>query len=155
MDKSLKKEILFLSLGEAAVAILTVLGFLAVHFIASEREIFDYTVVTGAALGAVTVIINFLILSLSTTRAINAYVAEIGDRVLTEEEAEEFARAHKAKVQLAFTRSYLIRTATTFGVLVLAFVLEWFNPIAAAIPLLMYKPVLYVIQLIKRKGGKC
>ena len=154
MDKTLKKELLFLSLGEAAVAVLTVLGFLIFQLIFKEKEIFDYTVVTGALLGGVTVIVNFLILSFSVSRAVNSFIDERGDSELSEEEAEAFAAQHKSKVQMAITRSYIIRTALTFGILVLAFILAWFNPIATAIPLFSYKPVLYLIQFIKSKGGK-
>lgn len=158
MDKTLKKELLFLSLGEIAVAVLTVFGFLVFQLIFKEKDIFDYTVITGALLGGVAVIVNFLILSFSVSRAVNSFIDERGDKELTEEEAEAFAAQHKSKVQLAITRSYIIRTALTFGILILAFVLDRFcpivNPIATAIPLFSYKPVLYLVQFIKSKGGK-
>lgn len=155
MDKSMKKELLYLALGEGLVSALTVVGFLIVQLIFKDKEIFNYTVITGAVLGTVVVVVNFLILTLSANRAINAYLAERGDKELTEEEAEEFAKVHEARVKLAVARSYIIRTLLTLGTLVGAFLLSWFNPIATAIPLLSYKLVLYLIQFIKRKVGNC
>ena len=153
MDKSMKKELLYLALGEGLVAVVTVVGFLVFQLIFKERTIFDYTVVTGAALGATVVVINFLILTVSANRAINAFLKERGEKVLTEEEAEEFTRVHQARVKLAVARSYIIRTLLTLAALVGAFLLAWFDPIATAIPLFSYKLVLYLIQFIKRKVG--
>ena len=153
MDKSMKKELLYLALGEGACAALTVVGFLVFQLISKEKAIFDYTVITGALLGAFVVVINFLILAVSANRAINTFLEERGSKELTEEEAEAFAKEHQARVKLAVTRSYIIRSVLTAGTLVIAFVLAWFNPIATAIPLFSYKPVLYLIEFLKRKVG--
>jgi hypothetical protein len=40
------------------------------------------------------------------------------------------------------------------GSLVLAFITGWFNPLATLIPLLLYKPLLYVVELINKKRGE-
>ena len=155
MDKTIKSEILFLTLGEATVAALTVLGYYLLSLAFGDNVIFDYTVITGALLGAAVSVLNFIILTVSINRAINGFVEEIGQRNMSEEEAERFTRENQAKVKLAITSSYIIRTLLMLGTLVGAFLLAWFNPIATAIPLFAYKPVLYVIEIIKRKRGGC
>ena len=143
------KEVSLLALGELFVSLLTVGGFLAVQAIWSDRDIFDYTVVTGALLGTAVVLINFFILSIAVTRAVTAYIKERGSREMTEEEAIAFAEEHQGRVKLAVNRSYVVRTLVMLGTLIGAFLLEWFNPIATVIPLLMYKPVLLITNYIK------
>ena len=54
-------------------------------------------------------------------------------------------------VQNAMTKSYLLRMLLMIGSLVLAGVSGWFNIIATVIPLLMYRPILYVTEFIKSK----
>ena len=54
-------------------------------------------------------------------------------------------------VQTAMTKSYLFRMALMIGALVLAMLSGWFNPLATVIPLLMYRPILYVTEFIKNK----
>ena len=147
------KEVSMLALGEAIIALLTVGGFLLVQAIFPEKDIFNYTVITGALLGAAVVLINFFILSIAVTAAVMRYIKERGDREMTEEEAIAFAEEHQGRVKLAVARSYVIRTLVTIGTLVLAFLLDWFNPIATVIPLLSYKPVLLATNYIKAKRG--
>ena len=149
------KEVAYLALGEIIVSLLTIGGFLLVQAIFSGSDIFDYTVITGALLGTVVVLINFFILSIAVTRAVLRYIQERGDKDMTEEEAEAFAEEHEGRVKLAVARSYIVRTLLTLGTLIIAFVLEWFDPIATVIPLLMYKPVLIASNYIKTIKMKC
>jgi len=148
------KEVAILALGELAVASLTALVYFILSLIFKEAVVFDYTVITGALLGTLVPVANFLILSFAVNRAVNRYIEELRGLELNEEEAEKFALEHKAKIQLAVTRSYIVRTLLMIGTLVLAFVLEWFDPIATVIPLLMYKPIMYLTQYIRSKGGR-
>ena len=152
--KAYLKGVLPLFTGELIVALLTVGVFLLIDGIWPEREFFDYTVPTGAFLGFFVIIVNFLILSISVNRAVNSFIKERGEGEMTDEDAEAFAETHKSRVQLAVARSYIIRTVIMIGTLVGAFLLEWFNPIATVIPLLTYKPVIYVTELIKSKKGE-
>ena len=146
------KEVSVLAIGEAVIAALTVLVYFLLSLAFSEAIDFDYTVATGAALGAIVPIVNFLILSYAVNRAVNRYIEELGTKgEMTEEEAEAFAAEHKGKVQLAVTRSYIVRTLLMLGTLVIAFVLEWFDPVATVVPLLMYKPIMYLTQYIRTK----
>ena len=134
--------------GEAVVSLITV----AVFFLVGH---FDYTVVAGVALGSVVTVANYLVLAITVNRAIDKYIELRGDKEMTEEEAEIFASKHAMEVQNAASRSFLIRTVSMLGTLVAAFLLtSWFSPLATAVPLLMFRPVLYVLELIKSKGDK-
>ena len=137
-------DTVWLALGEIGAAILISLGFLIFRS-------FDYTVVTGALLGGTVTVINFLILSVAVNRAVNGYITERGDKQMDEEEAEKYAKEHGMAVQNAMTKSYLFRMALMIGALVLAMLSGWFNPLATVIPLLMYRPILYVTEFIKNK----
>ncbi len=134
--------------GEAVVSLITA----AVFFLVGH---FDYTVVTGVALGLVVTVANYLVLAITVNRAIDRYMELRGDKEMTEEEAEIFASKHAMEVQNAASRSFLIRTVSMLATLVAAFLLtDWFSPIATAVPLLMFRPVLYAMELIKRKRDK-
>ena len=112
---------------------------------------FDYTVVTGALLGGTVTVINFLILSVALNKAVNGYIEGRGDKEMDEEEADQYAKEHGIAVQNAMLKSYMLRMFLMIGSLVLAMLSGWFNPISTVIPLLMYRPVLYVVELIKIK----
>jgi hypothetical protein len=146
-SKNSYKDVLYLALCEVAVAVLIVLGYLLFGKM-------GWTVVTGAILGGLVTVANFFILSVGVNKAINDYLALRGDREMTDEEAAEFSKKHGLMVRNAVTKSYMLRTALMVGALVLAFISKWFDPVATLIPLLMYKPLIYVVQLIKQKRGE-
>ena len=144
---SSSSQILMLALSEAIVSALVCAAYLVIGK-------FNYTVLTGVALGSVVTVANFVFLTLSVNRAVDRYLALRGSREMDEEEAEKFANQHAMAVQNAATRSFIIRTVTMLAALVVAFLLEWFEPLATVIPLLMFRPLLYVLELIKRKRDK-
>jgi hypothetical protein len=137
-------DTVYLALGEVIVGVLVAAAFLLFGK-------FSYTVVTGALLGGAVTVVNFLILSVSVNRAVTKYITERGDKEMDEEEAEKYAREHGMVVQNAMTRSYLLRMGLMIGALVLGMVSGFFSPLATVIPLLMYRPILYVTELIKIK----
>lgn len=142
-------DTVWLALGEVAVGILVTVGFIIAK--ALGQDVAVYKAITGALLGGAVTVINFLILSVAVNRAVNGYVAEIGDRKMDEEEAEKYAKEHGMAVQNAMTKSYLLRMGLMIGSLVLAMLSGWFSPLATVIPLLMYRPVLYAVEFIKTK----
>ena len=142
-------DTLWLAIGELIVAILVLAGFLAARALGAEITV--YKVITGALLGGLVTVGNFLILSISVNRAVNGYINERGDKEMTEEEADEYAKNNAMKVQLAMTKSYFVRMLLMVGALVVAGVTKQFNVLATAIPLLMYRPILYVTEFIKVK----
>ena len=113
---------------------------------------FDLSVLFGSLLGSVVTVVNFVILIFTTNRAIDKAMEERGDGELSDEEAQEFAEKHKASLQAAIKISYIVRTLSLVVALVLAFLLKnVFNVIATLIPLLMFRPIITVSQLLKKK----
>ena len=137
-------DTVWLAIGETVVAALIS----AVYLLIGK---FDYTVITGATLGGAVTVLNFLILSVGVNRAINKFVEERGDKEMDEEEADKYAKEHGMAVQNAMMKSYMLRMLLMIGSLVLAGISGWFDIIATVIPLLMYRPVLYVTEFIKTK----
>ena len=137
-------DTVWLAIGEAIVAALISVVFLLIGK-------FNYSVVTGAVLGGAVTVINFLILSVGINRAINKFVEERGDGEMDEEEADKYAKEHGMTVQNAMMKSYMLRMFLMIGALVLAGITGWFDIIATVIPLLMYRPILYVTEFIKTK----
>ena len=137
-------DTVWLALGEVIVALLVS----AVYLLIKK---FDYTVITGAVLGGAVTVINFLILSIGVNSAINKFVEERGDGEMDEEEAEKYAKEHGMTVQNAMMKSYMLRMLLMIGSLVLAGISGWFDIVATVIPLLMYRPILYVTEFIKTK----
>ena len=140
------KQIALLALAEIIIsAVICLVYFLLGHF--------SYKVVTGVLLGSVVTVANFVFLTLSVNRAIDRYLELRGTREMDEEEAEKFASEHAMAVQNAATRSFIIRTVTMLAAFVVAFLLEWFEPLATVIPLLMFRPILYALEALKKKKG--
>ena len=77
-----------------------------------------------------------------------------GDKEMTEEEAEKFARENAIIIQNATKLSYFIRTFSMMAALVVALLLDWFDVIATVVPLLAFRPVLFVSQLLTKKKGE-
>ena len=141
-------DTIYLAIGELIVSLLVIIVYLFIP------NIFDWTVITGVALGSIVTILNYIILSLSVDRAIKKFMDLRGDKEMDEEEAEAFAKANTVKVQNAITKSYLFRTALMMGALILSLVTGYFDTIATVIPLIMYKPLLYAVEFVKKKRGE-
>lgn len=141
------KDTIYLALGEMVTSLVIVLVYLALGY-------FDWTVITGVVLGSVVTVLNFVMLSHSVNKALNKYLDLRGNEKMDDEEAEKFAKANSLKVQNAITKSYILRTFIMMGSLVLALITGFFDPLATLIPLIMYKPLLYVSEFIKRKRGE-
>ena len=140
-------DIPHLAIGEFIISLIVILVFIAI-------EKFDFKIISGVLLGSIVTILNFFILSYSVNKALDKFIDLRGDKEMSEEEAEKFAKANSLKVQNEVSKSYILRTALMTGCLVLAFITKLFNPIATLIPLAMYKPLLYATQFIKNKRGE-
>lgn len=149
--KSTNKDIFILAAGEVIVAVLTVIGFLVADIAFGVG--FSYTVITGALLGCAVIVLNYVFLTVSVNRAVDTYLAERGSREMSDEEAEKFTVEHSMAIQNSIKTSYIIRTATMIAALVIAFLLgNFFNPLATAIPMLAFRPVLILGETIRRRG---
>ena len=139
------REILVLTFGELFVS----LAIVGVYLLLDK---FSYAVVAGCLLGSAVTVLNFVILSVSVNRAIDRAMEGRSGGAMSEEEAERFARENQGAVQRAAAGSYLFRQILMLGVLVSAFLLDgWFDVIATLIPLLMFRPLLAIGGLWKKK----
>ena len=138
-------ETLAMIIGE----IITSLILCAVFLIIKK---FDLSVLLGVLLGSLVTVANFIFLMVFTNRAIDKAMAERGEGEMSDDEVAEFTAKHQANIQAAVKLSYVIRTLCIAASLVVAFLLDGvFNVIATVIPLLMFRPILTVSQLIKTK----
>lgn len=119
-----KREIKRVSIGAAVCFALMELAFFVLSLLGVGT--FDYTVVLGGAVGTVIAICNFIVLCLTIQRAAQA--------------------ADKKQMKAHFQLSYNIRLMAQAGWVVAAFLLPWFNPLAAALPLLFPTLVIYFLQ---------
>lgn len=145
-------EIAALAIGEIIVSAIICGVFLIIG-----KGSLHYSVVTGALLGSIVTVANFLFLAITTNRAIDKVMAERGDGEMDEEEAAEFAKEHKNSINNAVKISSIVRSIAMLVTLVLAFLLkDVFNVIATLIPLAMFRPILTASQIIltrRKKNG--
>ena len=141
-------DTIYLAIGELIVSLLVVAIYIPI------KGVFDWTIISGVALGSVVTVLNYLILSFAVDKAINKFMDLRGDKEMDEEEAAAFAKANTIKVQNAITKSYLLRTTLMMGALVLSLITGYFDTIATVIPLIMYKPLLYAVEFVKKKRGE-
>ena len=146
------RDIAFMAIGEFAIALLVIVAFIIADALSLTE--FEYRVITGALLGLTVTLLNYIFLILSVDKAVNDFMALRGNKEMDDEEAEKFASEHAMPVQNAIKISFITRTASMLVTLVVAFILDWFNPIATAIPLLAFRPLLTVIEMIKGKLTK-
>lgn len=147
-------EVLILLGGELILSLLIV----GVHLLLVALGVFplfDYRVVTGAALGSAVAVLNLFILSFAVNRAVDKYIELRGEGEMSEEEAASFAAANANQVRLAAGGTYLIRTLLMLAAIVGAFLLgDYFDVLSTVIPLLMYKPILMAGEWIRKKLDK-
>ncbi len=168
-----KRETIFLTASVIVASAVVI----AVYLILGK---YDYTVLTGAILGSVVTVFNFIFLSISVNRAVDR-VLETKDYEIAaskaaeaeahsvqseedesdsssetddaDDEAAKFARAHEKKLANAIKVSYIVRMLTMVGALVLALFTGRFDLIATAIPLFMQRPALTLSEITKKKEG--
>ena len=139
-------EISVLILGELLVSLIVA----GVYLILRK---FSYAVITGCLLGSAVAIFNFIFLSVAVNRAINKALAGREGDEMTDEEVAEFAKISGAAVQRAVQGSYVLRQVLMLAVLAGAFLLgDFVDVIATLVPLLMFRPLLSVCGLIKKKS---
>ncbi len=146
-DSVSKGDVLFLAVGELLVSLLTVGGFFLF-------DAWDFRVLVGVLVGALVSVLNFLMLSFTVSRAVKRVMAERGDREMTDEEAAVFAAAHTGEIQKSVRSSYIIRQTLLLLILVIPLIFKVANVLAAAIPLLLFRPILMVREAFRNKKTK-
>ncbi len=139
-------------IGEGLVMLAVILGAGVLDVLGIYK--FDLRVGTGAVLGTVISCLNYIFMTVSVDRAIDDYVALRGDREMDEEEAQEFAKKNSAQIQNAIKTSFILRTFSMMAALIVAFLTKWFNPLATAIPMLAFRPLLTVVDAVMKKNDK-
>ena len=145
-------DILPMLIGEAVVVLLVCAGFGILDLLGLYS--FDFRVITGAILGMAVIVLNYAFLAISVDRAVNKFVELRGNNELDEDEAKKFTKENSAHVQNAIKSSFTIRTVSMLAALILAFILDWFNPLATAIPMFAFRPLLTVVDAVMRKYDK-
>lgn len=121
-----KKEIKRMTIGCVICAAVQLAGFLALHILGILP--FTYRVVLGTLGGTLIAVLSFVILCLAVQKAVDS--------------AND--KAMKARMQM----SYNIRLLLQAGWVVIAFLLPWFQVLAAAAPLLY--PMVIILYLQRR-----
>ncbi len=140
------KTFLTLLIGELAVSLIIC----AVYLIIDK---FTYRVALGALLGSAVVVVNFLVMAIASGRLLDEFMKERGDGEMSEEETSELVSKYQSRIQNQMKLSFLIRNIVMVLTLVVAFLIDIFDVIATLIPLMLFKPLIMLAELIDRKRG--
>lgn len=147
--KSIFKETLILALGEIIVSFATVGGFL---LLGPFEGVSLPSIIIGASVGSAVIILNYFFLHLFVNRLIDKFLAMRGNNEMSPEELLKFTTEHSMKIQNAIKISFIVRLGSMVGALVVAFSFQaYVNPIATVIPIVAYRPILTVAEIIRKK----
>lgn len=139
--------------GEAVVVAIVCIGFIAVHFLGFYS--LRLSSILGALLGAAVILVNHAVLIFSIDKQINKFIDNRPSGEMTEEEISAYAKKQSMSISNAMKISFVIRTVSMLATLVVAFLIpNMFNPIAAAIPMFAFRPLLSVVDRQMRKHDK-
>ncbi len=141
------RQLLSLIIGEIIVS-LAVCG---IYFAIGR---FSYKVISGVLLGSSVTVLNFTVLAIMTNRVLNSFLLERGNTEMSEEDALAIAMKFQGKVQNQIKLSFIIRTFVMLACLALAFLIEAFDVIATVVPLLAFRPIITLSELIAGKMKK-
>ena len=152
--KSPFADILPMIIGEAIVAGLVCLGFLIVHLLGYFDIAEYYKVPLGALLGSVVIIANHVWLVLSVDKQIKKFIDNRPSGEMSDEDIELYAKKQSTSIQNAMRVSFMIRTVSVMLTLIIAFLVDWFNPIATAIPMFAFRFILSVVDKLMKRHEK-
>ena len=147
IQPAVKEETKKIAIGVMVLSALMVAVFLILRK-------FDYTVLLGALLGSGAAIGNFFLMALSVQKVASEMSPLPVEEEKTEAEGEEEgdkplspeAKNARKKMQL----SYTLRMLMLAGIAVLAVLLPCFHSVAALLPLLFPRIVIFIIGLIQK-----
>ena len=151
MKKS-NKALPFIEAGLVLAAEIVISAIVCAVFLLLDK--FSYKVVTGAALGSLITVFNYLFLSITTGNAIDKMLAARGEGEMDEEEAAKFAKEYEATFTNAAKLSYAVRNFTMLATLIAAFLIGYFNVFATLVPLLAFRPIITLLSLLESKLQK-
>lgn len=139
--------------GEAVVVALVCIGFIIVHFLGIYE--LKLSAIFGALLGAAVILVNHAVLIFSVDKQINKFIENRPSGEMSEEEIQAYAKKQTISVQNAMTASFVMRTISMLATLIIAFLIpNMFNPIAAAIPMFAFRPLISLVDRQMRKHDK-
>ena len=128
LQPTAKKTTRLISIGCFIGLALMLTVFAVLHLV--DIYTFRYTIILGGVVGVLVAILNFVLMCLTIQAA-----AEMEDK-----------KQMRAKLQLSYNGRMILQA----GWVVIAFLLPWFQPVAAALPLLF--PTIVIVVL--RRSGK-
>ncbi len=141
-------ETLRLLIGELIVSALVILVYALID------KTVRWQVVLSALLGAVVMVVNFFFLARSTDKLFVAAMEARGSGEMDDEQIAAFTAEYQAKMTAKMQLSFIIRMISTAATVALAFILPFLVGIAATVPLLMQRPILYVGEFFRKKEDK-
>ena len=139
-------ETLRLAIGELIVSAIVVFVYALI------QKTVRWQVPVSALIGSAVMVLNFFFLARSTDKLFLAAMEARGNKEMNEEQIAAFAAEYQAKMATKTQVSFLIRILSMAATVALTFI--FLEGIAAAIPLLMQRPLLYVTEFFRKKEDK-
>ena len=139
-------ETLRLAIGELIVSAIVVFVYALI------QKTVRWQVPVSALIGSAVMVLNFFFLARSTDKLFLAAMEARGNKEMDEEQIAAFAAEYQAKMATKPQVSFLIRILSMAATVALTFI--FLEGIAAAIPLLMQRPLLYVNEFFRKKEDK-
>ena len=140
------RETARLAIGEIIVSALVVAVYALI-----QRTV-RWQVPVSALIGSAVMIANFFFLAKSTDALFVQALEARGDKEMTEEEIAKFTAEYQMKMATKTQFSFIIRMISMAATITLTFI--FLEGIAATVPLLMQRPLLYVGEFFRKKEEK-
>lgn len=140
------RETARLAIGELIVSALVI----AVY--ALVQKTVRWQVPVSALIGSAVMVANFFFLAKSTDALFMQAMEARGDKEMTEEEIAKFTAEYQLKMATKTQLSFIIRMISMAATIALTFI--FLEGIAATVPLLMQRPLLYVNEFFRKKEDK-
>lgn len=139
-------ETLRLAIGELIVSAIIVFVYALI------QKTVRWQVPVSALIGSAVMVLNFFFLARSTDKLFMSAMEARGNKEMDEEQIAAFTAEYQAKMATKTQLSFLIRILSMAATIALTFI--FLEGIAAAIPLLMQRPLLYVNEFFRKKEDK-
>jgi hypothetical protein len=140
------RETARLAIGELIVSALVI----AVY--ALVQKTVRWQVPVSALIGSAVMVANFFFLAKSTDALFMQAMEARGNKEMTEEEIAKFTAEYQLKMATKTQISFIIRMISMAATIALTFI--FLEGIAATVPLLMQRPLLYVNEFFRKKEDK-
>ena len=140
------RETVRLGIGALIVSVLVV----AVYAIIQKTV--RWQVPVSALIGSAVMVGNFFFLARSTDKLFVLAMQARGEKEMTDEEIEKFTAEYQLRMAAKMQISFIIRIISMAATVALTFI--FLEGIAATVPLLMQRPLLYVNEFFRRKEDK-